>query len=76
MSTMAMVTSDLQTTHGARPHGRLGPVLADMAARLVVWDARYRERRRIAALPDETLRDAGLSRAQAESEAAKAVWRA
>ena len=73
---MATVTSDLHATHGARPSGRLGPVLAAVAARLVVWDARYRERRRIAALPDEALRDAGLSRAQAEREAAKAVWRA
>ena len=45
-------------------------------ARLVAWDARYRERRRIAGLADETLRDAGMKRTDAVREAARPFWRA
>jgi uncharacterized protein YjiS (DUF1127 family) len=40
-----------------------GSILRRLLARLVEADARYREKRRIEALPDERLRDIGLTRA-------------
>lgn len=44
------------------------------AARLVTWQERARERRRLAALDDYLLRDMGLSRSQVETEMRKHFW--
>ncbi len=42
---------------------------------LARWTARARQRRGLRELPDALLRDLGLSREQAETEAAKPFWR-
>jgi uncharacterized protein YjiS (DUF1127 family) len=60
----------------ARPAPLRQPALGGVLARLVAWDARFRERRRIAELTNESLRDAGWTRGAARREAAKAFWRA
>jgi uncharacterized protein YjiS (DUF1127 family) len=43
---------------------------------LRTWMERDRQRASLAALDDHMLRDIGLTRADAEAEAAKAFWRA
>ena len=45
-------------------------------ARLVTWQERARERRRLAGLDDFLLRDMGLSRSQVEFESRKHFWEA
>lgn len=42
--------------------------------RLVTWQERARERRRLAALDDHLLRDMGLSRSQVDFESRKQFW--
>jgi uncharacterized protein YjiS (DUF1127 family) len=46
-----------------------------LQARLAVWSARARERRLLLALDDRSLKDLGLSRADARREAARPFWR-
>jgi len=38
------------------------------------WHALYRQRRQLAALSDEMLKDLGLSRADIETEASRPFW--
>jgi uncharacterized protein YjiS (DUF1127 family) len=56
------------------PGQRLASGLAAAGRRLLQWDARYRQRRRLAELPDAALDDMGISRRAAASEAGKAFW--
>ncbi len=42
---------------------------------LLIWQERSRQRHHLASLDDRLLRDMGLSRADAESEAAIPFWR-
>ena len=43
---------------------------------LSVWNTRRRQRQQLRTLPDNMLRDIGVSRLDAEAEAAKPFWRA
>jgi uncharacterized protein YjiS (DUF1127 family) len=43
---------------------------------LATWIERYRQRRDLASLPDYMLKDIGVSRAEAWTEAEKPFWRA
>ena len=54
------------------------PDLAAIAAAraLILWHKRSRDRARLAAMEPYLLRDIGLTREQADSEAAKPFWRA
>jgi uncharacterized protein YjiS (DUF1127 family) len=56
------------------PGRRLAAGLTAAGRRLVKWDARYRQRCRLAELPDAALNDMGISRRAAASEAGKAFW--
>lgn len=49
--------------------------LAGWAATAAVWRRNARTRRQLAGLEDHELRDIGLSRPDAEAEAAKPFWR-
>jgi uncharacterized protein YjiS (DUF1127 family) len=49
--------------------------LARVAALLVTWEARARERRMLAEMPDRMLKDLGITRIDADREAAKPLWR-
>ena len=48
--------------------------LARLAARLLAAEALARSRRRLGRLDDHILRDIGLTRDQAESEAQRPIW--
>ena len=54
------------------------PLLAVVAVRfaslLVTWETRRRTRMHLLELDDHLLRDVGLTRAQAEAEAARSFW--
>lgn len=49
--------------------------LADLLHTLKCWHARSRQRRQLAQLPPEMLKDIGISRYDALSEAAKPFWK-
>lgn len=49
--------------------------LIDLGNLLLLWLARYRERRRLEAMSDHLLKDIGISRADAERELMKKFWR-
>jgi uncharacterized protein YjiS (DUF1127 family) len=51
------------------------PMLYQALATIGGWTMRFRERRALGELSDHLLRDVGLSREQAEHEAAKPWWR-
>lgn len=60
------------------PFGRQrawGGALAATAELLRAWSARARERRSLAGLNDDLLRDLGISRADADAESRKPFWR-
>ncbi len=54
--------------HSLQGHGRRLPAL------LRTWYQRAHQRRQLAQLDDRALDDIGVSRAQAEAEAAKPFW--
>jgi uncharacterized protein YjiS (DUF1127 family) len=56
---------------GLRP----GTLAAAIGRRIMVWDARYRERCRMAGLSDEILRDIGTSRGDMQAEARRFLRR-
>jgi uncharacterized protein YjiS (DUF1127 family) len=58
----------------AAAYGRCAQGLREAAWRLAGLLARRRSRRALAALDDRLLRDIGLTRVQAEREAAKSFW--
>jgi uncharacterized protein YjiS (DUF1127 family) len=49
--------------------------LAWVVAALLAWHDRARQRRALLELSDHVLRDIGISRAEAQGEAAKPFWR-
>lgn len=63
----------------ARPEWIAAPPLAQpprgVLASLRSWRRRYAERRQLASLDARTLRDIGITRADAQHEAAKPFWR-
>jgi uncharacterized protein YjiS (DUF1127 family) len=62
----------------ARHHssGRRSKPWPERAAEaLTLWSARAAQRRKLRELPDDRLRDLGLTRKQALAEAAKPFWR-
>lgn len=65
-----------------RPDGGFSPKLARLrqsnpvVALLLTWDDRHKSRAALQRLGDAGLADIGLTRAAAESEAAKPFWRA
>ena len=50
-------------------------VLIRLADLLATWEQRARERRHLAEMSDHMLKDLGISRADAQHESAKPVWR-
>lgn len=54
------------------PRRSSGPLLT----RLLAIHAGWQQRKRLATLDDAALRDIGVSRSQAETEAARSVWNA
>jgi len=58
-----------------RPDCAALPLPARIACRVALWRRRARERRLLAGLSHEQLKDFGLSRADALREAAKPFWR-
>jgi len=52
------------------------PVGGQLLALMTVWFQRAHQRRQLAALDDRALRDIGISREQAQTEAAKPFWKA
>jgi uncharacterized protein YjiS (DUF1127 family) len=69
-----MAATEAFAFHSAPAAPRLASGLAAAGRRVLAWDARYRERCRLAELPDAALRDVGISRAAAAAEAGKAFW--
>ncbi len=62
----------------AGPAGRTQGTAALIAAgleRLLLWQERARQRRELAALSDDLLKDIGLSRSGAFEESRKPFWR-
>lgn len=68
---MSIADATLAPTPPAERSGRCG-----ILALLLAWDARYRERRRLAALDDDGLADCGIAAGDAAAEARKPAWRA
>ena len=70
-------TRPATTAAAGRP---FAPALADAVRRgvatLRLWRERAEERRRLAEFPDYLLKDMGLTRVQAQTEARKPFWRA
>ena len=60
--------------HAADPASAEAPSLRAALRRIAIWRARARQRRALAMLDDTRLRDIGLTREQAEAEAAKPFW--
>ncbi|WP_432695544.1 DUF1127 domain-containing protein [Marinobacterium sp. YM272] len=64
---------NLQCREESRPARTIK--LADLFSRLKEWHARARQRRQLATLPPEMLKDIGVSRTDALKEANKPFWR-
>jgi len=52
------------------------PPARELVTRAALWHQRARQRRQLARLDDALLKDIGLTRCDAETEAAKPFWRA
>jgi uncharacterized protein YjiS (DUF1127 family) len=65
MSARSLARSLVRRTARPRP---------SLWSRLIALVSLHASRRRLAALDDHALRDIGLTRAQAEAEAARPVW--
>lgn len=56
--------------------GELAAALAVHAVlKIITWQERVRERRQLATISDDMLRDVGLSRSQVDHEVRKPFWR-
>ena len=74
---MSTTTPDLHATYSAtRVSGLDAGVLAKLRATLAEWHLRATLRPRLSRLSDHLLRDMGMTRAEAEHEAAKPFWQA
>jgi uncharacterized protein YjiS (DUF1127 family) len=60
----------------AVPHRLNAGTLGAFASVIVGWFERSRQRRALATLDDQLLRDIGLTRPQAQTEAARPFWSA
>lgn len=70
------MSTNLQAFGGAIRRAQPRPsFLAGVGVRLLAWDARYRQRRRLETLSDAMLADIGRSRDEAAAEAGKPFWR-
>jgi uncharacterized protein YjiS (DUF1127 family) len=62
-----------------RPHQRAGhqsiPLLAAALRRVAAWIERSRQRKALATLDDQMLRDIGITRVDAARESDKPFWR-
>ena len=70
--------STLQATRPQSAASIPSPIqaLSRLASVLAAWQRRHAERRRLATLSNELLRDIGISRADALVEAGKPFWKA
>ncbi|MEM7497873.1 MAG: DUF1127 domain-containing protein [Pseudomonadota bacterium] len=59
---------------GALGLPRVGALLRGLLQRVLRWQDRLRQRRRLQALPDHMLKDIGVSREDALEEASKPFW--
>ena len=55
---------------------QVAPLIEQLRAMVTIWVQRARQRRQLAALSASQLDDIGISREQADAEAAKPFWRA
>ena len=67
---MNTLTLRYQGHPGRTAHG----TVRSLSGLLQVWYQRARQRRQLAQLDDRALQDIGISRVQAETEAAKPFW--
>jgi uncharacterized protein YjiS (DUF1127 family) len=67
-------SSSVKRAHSTHPHADV--TIATVLATVRVWRQRSRSRSELAAMDDATLRELGVTRAQAAFEAAKPFWRA
>lgn len=72
MSIRATITHGPEVGAGPSVRWRLRPLLE----LLLLWDERHRTRRHLLAMDDRMLRDVGLGRSEATTEAEKPFWRA
>ena len=70
-----MTTTALKNRSALR-HTTVSSALEDAFATFRLWGARARQRRHLAELSPEMLRDIGLSPSQARAEAGKPFWSA
>ncbi|HSS65120.1 MAG TPA: DUF1127 domain-containing protein [Gammaproteobacteria bacterium] len=75
---MTTHTHTLQTpcSHGGRTRRSSADTFGRLLRTLALWHERARQRRALAVLPDELLKDIGVSRADAMREAGKPFWKA
>jgi uncharacterized protein YjiS (DUF1127 family) len=59
-----------------RVHESGGDIFKRLFSTLAFWHERARQRRALAELPSELLKDIGVSRAEAMREAGKPFWKA
>ena len=72
---MSTTTHDLHATYSASRRASLGAgLVAKVRATLQEWHLRATLRPRLAGLSNHLLRDMGMTRAEAEHEAAKPFW--
>jgi uncharacterized protein YjiS (DUF1127 family) len=73
-----MTATTQQPATCSHPEIACRPGILGLLYRLVelplIWQERYRERRRLAELPDYLLNDIGLSRSQIANETEKWFW--
>lgn len=74
MNAMTHPQSLARCCEQAAPAIRPG-LLVRLFDRLLAWQDRARERAALASLDERTLKDIGLTRADAEREAARTSWR-
>lgn len=61
--------------HGAKVWNLPWVSLAGLWRKLLIWNRRWQQRQRLAQMEDRLLKDIGMTRYQAEQEAAKPFWR-
>ena len=71
-----MTTTALRVRARVRPSAGLAGGLARVTAAIAVWRERARQRRHLAEMSPEMLRDIGVSVSAARAEAGKPFWTA
>lgn len=72
---MAQVNLHQSTSELTLSRGQAGGLLRGIAALIATWQSRAKQRRELQEMEPWVLRDLGLSKAEAASEAAKPFWR-